>query len=186
MQLLYIQKVVLNFYFVIMDISFSNINIIEEKMITYRKATIDDLMELSQVRTEFMTELENENEEMQKKLTERNIEYFSKALVDGSFVAWIAVDDGKIVGTSGLVFYDVPPTFKCLDGKTAYIMNMYTKKDYRNQGIAKTLFSKIVNEAIERGYHKITLNATKQGRYVYEKFGFTDVEGDMVLYHRPE
>ena len=61
-------------------------------------------------------------------------------------------------------------------------MNMYTVKEYRNQGIGAELFKRIVEEAKNLGYKKITLNATEMGRKLYEKFGFEKVNNSMVYY----
>ena len=56
---------------------------------------------------------------------------------------------------------NTPPLFKkingdilYLDGRVAYIMNMYTLPEYRRKGIAKILFDKLVEEAKILGYRK--------------------------------
>jgi GNAT superfamily N-acetyltransferase len=59
---------------------------------------------------------------------------------------------------------------------------MYTKPGYRKNGIAKELFSKMIEEAKDRGCTKVLLNATEKGRLLYEKFGFKDTQGDMQLH----
>ena len=68
------------------------------------------------------------------------LEYFSKALGDNTFISWIALYNKVIVATSGLSFSVVPPFPDVLDGKVAYIMNMYTFPNYRNRGIGTELF----------------------------------------------
>ena len=71
---------------------------------------------------------------------------------------------------------------KKLAEKVAYIMSMYTFPMYRNQGIGTELFKRIVDEAKQLGYKKITLNATDMGNPLYEKYGFKDVQGDMNFF----
>lgn len=61
-------------------------------------------------------------------------------------------------------------------------MNIFTFPDYRKQGIGTELLKRTVEEAKNRGYIKITLNATDMGRPLYEKYGFKDSHGDMVFY----
>jgi hypothetical protein len=39
----------------------------------------------------------------------------------------------------------------------------------------------IIDEAKSRGYKRITLHATDMGRSLYEKYGFIDGHGYMVL-----
>ena len=58
-------------------------------------------------------------------------------------------------------------------------MNMYTFPNYRNRGIGAELFKRIVDEAKQLGYKKITLNASDMGRPLYEKFGFKNVNNGM-------
>lgn len=151
--------------------------------ISYRLALPSDAAELAQVRYEFLAENHTEESaEARTAMLDALRDYFDRALTDGSFLAFVALDGDRIVGTSGLVFYDSPPNWGCPDGRIAYIMNMYTKPACRGHGIATKLFALIVDEAAKRGYSKITLNASPMGRPIYEKYGFTDVAGDMA-YH---
>ncbi len=148
----------------------------------YRKATLQDKDELVKLRIEFVKEVQKVTEaDKDNQLTLALQEYFQTSMTDGSFVSWLAIEDDKIVGTSGICFYYLPASYKNLTGKTAYIMNMYTLPEYRGRGIANTLFQNIVNEAKIRGCTKISLNATDMGRPIYTKYGFVDSHNDMVL-----
>ena len=151
-------------------------------MLVYRKATDNDIENLVKFRSICLQEINDIcSEDERQKVEIANQIYFQSAFADDSFVAWFAVDDGNIVGTSGLSFYLVPPNAKCPDGKVAYIMNMFTLPA-RRQGIGAELFQRIVKEAIERGYKKITLNATGMGRLLYEKHGFKNSLDGMIFY----
>lgn len=151
-------------------------------MIEYRKATLDDSGELAKIRGLFLLEAHDICSESEREAMETaNKSYFETALADDSFAAWLAVDSGKIIATSGLSFFVVPPSFKCPDGRV-YIMNMFTFPDYRRQGIGMELLKRTVEEAKNRGYKKITLHATDIGKPLYQKYGFTDSHGDMVFY----
>ena len=44
-------------------------------------------------------------------------DYYKRHMKDGTFVSWIAVDDGRIIGTSGMSFVEKPPYFACPSGK---------------------------------------------------------------------
>jgi GNAT superfamily N-acetyltransferase len=59
---------------------------------------------------------------------------------------------------------------------------MYTLPRYRNKGIATQLLERIVKEAALLGCDKITLNASPMGKPLYAKFGFNNVENDIVFY----
>ena len=151
-------------------------------MIKYRLADINDLEELARIRVVFLEEANAVVGDDEKAvLYASNLEYFTRELNRG-FVAWLAVEEGEIVGTSGVSFYDYPPNKSAPTGKKAYISNMFTYPQHRGRGIATKLFTLTVDEAKLRGYEKVTLNATAMGRPIYEKYGFTDIEGDMS-YH---
>jgi GNAT superfamily N-acetyltransferase len=152
-------------------------------MITYRKAVLSDAEKLAEIRSIFLKEYKNVSSEEERIIVEQAIlEYYRRTLCDNTFISWIALDDTEIIATSGLSFSVVPPLFPVLDGRVAYIMNIYTFPKYRNQGIATELFKRIVDEAKQLGYKKITLNATDMGRPLYEKYGFKEVKGDMNFF----
>lgn len=160
-------------------------------MIEYRRAVVDDIDELIRLRIEFLKEVNKESNvdhDILKMCKKSLDDYFSSTMTDGSFIAWVAVDCSKIIATSGMCFYHTPSLFKKIngnmlfrDGREAYIMNMYTLPEYRRKGIAGTLFQKVVEEAKNLGYRKVSLHATEMGRKLYKKFDFVMVDDEMVL-----
>ena len=66
-------------------------------------------------------------------------DYYKRHMKDGTFVSWIAVDDGRIIGTSGMSFVEKPPYFACPSGKMGLLSSMFTDPNYRRKGIAKEL-----------------------------------------------
>jgi len=148
---------------------------------TYRKATPADALALACMRCLFLQDAQDLPTENAAQMETILLDYFTTALADDSFVAWLALDGNQVIATSGLTFSFVPPSHSNQSGKVAYIMNMFTLPKHRKQGIAETLFLHIIEEAKARGYNKITLHATDMGRPLYEKHGFVDSRGDMVL-----
>lgn len=71
------------------------------------------------------------------------------------------------------------PCKTCPNSKAAYIQNMYTLKEYRRQGLAKELFVRTLEEAKAKGCSKVILNASDDGKPLYEQFGFKDVPDEM-------
>ena len=108
-------------------------------------------------------------------------DYYEKALRDGSHAAYLVFDSETFVGAGGISFYRVMPTFHNPSGYKAYIMNMYTKPDYRRQGIAFETLQLLVKDAKERGISEISLEATEAGKPLYEKFGFVKMNDEMEL-----
>ena len=85
------------------------------------------------------------------------------------------------MGAGGISYYRVMPTYHNPSGYKAYIMNMYTRPEYRRMGIAYRTLDLLVQDARDRGISCITLEATAMGRTLYEKYGFTAMDSEMAL-----
>jgi GNAT superfamily N-acetyltransferase len=151
-------------------------------MIVYRKAGVEDIEHLVQLRIDFIKEVQHvENNDNDEALAQEMRRFFISTMPEDGFIAWIAEEDGRIIGTSGLCFYRLAPSYSNMSGGVAYIQNMYTLPEHRGRGIATVLFERLLDEARERGYKKISLHATDMGRPIYEKFGFSGVDNEMEL-----
>ena len=151
-------------------------------MIQYRKAIPGDAGAMVKLRIAFLEEVQREAPPCDRKALVASLEqYFVEGFRNDRYIAWLATDGDLIVGTSGLTFYHMPPSFKNLPGGVAYIMNMYTIPGYRKRGIASALFERIIAEAGALGYKKLSLHATAMGRPLYAKYGFKDEGKEMVL-----
>jgi GNAT superfamily N-acetyltransferase len=138
----------------------------------FRKATIKDRSRLFELRMEFLKEANGRPYEFENRLSKEIRSYFNHHIKDESFIAWLCLNENKIVGTSGISFYEVPPSYNNHNGKVGYIMNMYTLKAFRRKGIATVLFEKMLEEGCRRNVGKFVLHATKNGQALYEKYGF--------------
>ena len=107
--------------------------------------------------------------------------YYNRHMADGTFVSWLAVDGGKIVGTSGMSFVEKPPYFGCLSGKIGLLSSMFTSEAYRRQGIAKELLARVMNEAKEYGCGAVQITASDMGVLLYTDFGFVK-NGNFMQY----
>jgi ribosomal protein S18 acetylase RimI-like enzyme len=150
-------------------------------MITFRKATLNDLQQLTELRINFLKEVHPEPDDSRDKLLSDQLQsYFKEHLQTGDFVNWLAEDDDKIIATGGISFYSIPPNFFNLSGNRAYILNIYTLPEYRRKGIAKQVFEKLMNEAKARGVTQVSLHASEDGRPLYQQFGFMREDKEMV------
>lgn len=93
----------------------------------------------------------------------------------------IAVADEKVIGCATICYIRLLPTFEHPAGRRAHIMNVYTDVEYRRCGIAFQMMSLLIEEAKKKGVTEITLDATQEGRFLYEKCGFLPSEEGMVL-----
>jgi len=106
-------------------------------------------------------------------------EYYDRHMDDGTFVAWLAVVDDKIIGTSGMSFVQKPPYYGCPTGKTGLLSSVFIEKEYRRQGIARVLLSKIIDEAKHYGCGSVQITASDMGMLLYADFGFKKNENFM-------
>ena len=103
----------------------------------------------------------------------------------GSYREVVAMDGGTAVGWATLCFLRMMPTFDHPTGRRAHLMNVYTKKEYRRQGIARTMVQMLIDEARSWGATEISLDATDMGRPLYESLGFRASDEAMTLCLRP-
>lgn len=146
---------------------------IEYKRLTGQELEIFIDMRINQLREE------GAKEEIDLKPALRD--YYNRHMADGTFVAWLAVDGDKVVGTSGISFVEKPPYFGCPSGKIALLSSMFTDKNYRRQGIAKKLLAKVCNEAGEYGCGTVQITASDMGVLLYTDFGF-EKNGNFMQY----
>ena len=148
----------------------------------FRKADSKDVGDLIKFRKEQLVEENLKEGRKDEKIIDNELKkYFTKNIKNNTFISWVAIEDNEIIATSGLCFYQLPPTFSNPSGKVAYVTNMYTMKEYRRRGIATTLLEKIINEAKLLDYKILRLHTSLDGKSIYMKYGFIDSDGFMHL-----
>ena len=143
----------------------------------FRKATINDVEQLAELRKK---QLIDEGSYIENDIDDELEKYFSSGITNETLVVWIASHNDNIIATSGVCFFQYPPTFSNPTGKVAYITNVYTLDAYRKQGIATRLLELIMEEIESRHYKLARLHASSQGKRMYEKMGFAYAEGFMM------
>lgn len=138
--------------------------------IVYRKLTNNELDVFIKIR---INQLREEGAKEDIDLEPALKDYYQRHMADGTFISWIAVDDEKIIGTSGISIVEKPPYFSCPSGKIGLLSSMFTDKEYRRKGIAKKLLSMVINEAREQGCGTVQITASDMGVLLYSDFGFT-------------
>ena len=151
-------------------------------MITIQKAGLEDLDLLMDWRMEVLHEVfELPSDADCSELERENRAYYEKALQDGSHVACFARLNSEIVGCGGICIYREMPSPDNLQGGCAYLMNIYTRPQYRGKGVGRTTVKWLVDEAKREGISKIYLETTDKGRPMYKKLGFSEMKGYLKL-----
>ena len=152
--------------------------------IVYKRLTSAELdtfinMRIAQLTEEYLTSGRKVPEDVDMKSALKD--YYRRHMQEGTFVSWIAVDDDKIIGTSGMSFVEKPPYYGCPTGKLGLLSSMYTNPDYRRMGIAKELLSRVVEEAKAYGCGAVHITASDMGVKLYSAYGFKH-NGNFMQY----
>lgn len=142
----------------------------EAKMI--RQAQVEDIEQLVRLRMALIYEANHLQKEADVSGIENHVRKYLEENLEKDFLVWVIEEGGEIVATSGLNLFQKPPTYTNPNGKEAFIMNIYVAPSARKKGYATLLIHKIINYLKGTEYKKISLVATEEGRYVYEKIGF--------------
>ncbi len=152
----------------------------------YKKAAADDLDLLVDIRIKVLRAANQLSDDVDmSEIRAQSYRYYSRALCDGTHIAYLVFDGTRFVGSGGVSFFQVMPTYHNPSGLKAYIMNMYTDSDHRRRGIAYKTLDMLVSDAKEQGVTAISLEATDMGRPLYEKYGFVRMDHEMELRERP-
>mgnify|MGYP002509445767 FL=1 len=150
--------------------------------LNYRKATIADLEILTKTRIEVLRAANQLGDDVDmSEVKKQSFEYYQNSLKNDTHLAYLIFDDELFVGAGGISYFQVMPTYHNPTGKKAYIMNMYTKPDYRRRGIAFKTLDLLVADAKAKGITAISLEATNMGRPLYAKYGFIKMNDEMEL-----
>lgn len=138
--------------------------------ISYRRLTDKELDVFIKMR---INQLREEGAKEDIDLAPALRDYYQRHMKDGTFISWIALDNEKIIGTSGMSIVEKPPYFGCPTGKIGLLSSMFTDLSYRRKGIAKELLSRVIDEAREQGCGTVQITASDLGVLLYSDFGFT-------------
>ena len=147
-------------------------------MWTIRRATLDDIDVLTDLRQRFLEEIGYGSDAVPNAVRS----YLTGAIPTGDFVAFVAESDGQIIATSGVQVFQKPPHARNLSGKEGFVLNMFTLPEWRGRGIATGLMEKIMVFVREEGATCIRLHTSEDGLGIYKKLGFRPDNSEMVLY----
>lgn len=86
--------------------------------------------------------------------------------------AYLAEDGGKIIGSAFLVVREMPPNPNFPNGRIGTVMNVFTEKTHRRQGIATAIMELLISDAKVMELDYIELKASEDGYQLYKQMGF--------------
>ena len=145
----------------------------------YRIATAKDIDLLMSSRLEMLKVVNGLPQDYQYDdvIVNESRDYF----LNGDHITVLVIDNGEVIGCASMSFMRIMPTFSHPTGKRAHLMNVYTRSEYRRQGIARKMVEILIDETWKRGATEISLDATTMGRPLYESLGFKPTTEGMVM-----
>lgn len=145
----------------------------------YRIATAKDIDLLMRSRLEMLKVVNDLPQDYQYDdlIVNESRDYF----LNGDHITVLVIDNGEVIGCASMSFMRIMPTFFHPTGKRAHLMNVYTRSEYRRQGIARKMVEILIDETWKRGATEISLDATTMGRPLYESLGFKPTTEGMVM-----
>jgi GNAT superfamily N-acetyltransferase len=99
-------------------------------------------------------------------------------LRDQSYVGWLAVDTGDaVIAGAGVHIKPQLPRIshdgaRVVTTPMPLVVNVYTRPEWRGQGVARALMDAIMNWAAVQGTDRLVLHASDVGRPLYVSLGF--------------
>ncbi|MCR8666587.1 GNAT family N-acetyltransferase [Aestuariibaculum sp. M13] len=150
---------------------------INKSKIHFRNATKDDAETLANYRINYINEvLELKNHPKAIRLKIELIDYFSKSIEEEIILTQLAEYENEIIATGVIVISQAPPSYESINnkGRRGYVLNVFTLKEYRGNGIAKELLKKLIKKAKREKLEFLNLHATQDGINIYKDLGFDE------------
>ena len=98
------------------------------------------------------------------------------ALRTGTYRAWVVEDResglASVIAGGGITVLPWPPGPRYLSDRLAFLYNLYTEPPHRRRGVARLIMNAIHEWCRANGIRSIALNASDEGRPLYEAMGY--------------
>jgi GNAT superfamily N-acetyltransferase len=140
--------------------------------ILIRPATLSDIPEILRQRRRMYEDMDYADPGSLDEMSRLSSDYLHQAIPQGSFRAWLAVQDQHPVAGGAVLITSWPAHPYDLECRRATILNVYTDPDHRRRGIARRLMETIIAWCKREGLARVNLHASEAGRHLYESLGF--------------
>ena len=141
----------------------------------FEKADQNDINDLVELRIAYLLEDYGEIAPDKLSLISDNLPDYFNAHLNKDLFVFVCRNESMILSCCFLCVSEKPsnPTF--INGKTGTILNVYTKPQFRKQGIAGKLINLLLSESKRLNLDFVELKATDSGYSLYKSIGFDDV-----------
>ncbi len=154
-----------------------------------RLVTVADVEVLAHHRTQMWLAMKVLAPEAAEEMTKESLIYFREAVPKGDFIGWLVYPQDEpqtIVAGGGLSMKLTAPMFSQNGhtqpvGYSAHVFNVFVEPTHRKQGLARFIMDTIKAFCQNANVKIITLNASIEGRPLYESLGYQVVDNYMRL-----
>lgn len=138
---------------------------------TIRAASPSDSSSLAELRLAFKQE-DDPGAVRDAQFATRLEQWFSQRLGDGSWLAWVAELDGRIVGHVLVCLIDRVPSPSGDSAPLGYVTNFYVAPGIRNRGIGASLLGAVTANARSAKLNTLVAWPSEESDSIYRRAGF--------------
>jgi len=139
-----------------------------------RKASLNDMTELINLRIDCLRAMDGLTDEQQAEIRIKLEPYYRLHINHDLVIAVAETSQNTIVSIAFLVLSDFPPKLSVITGRIGTLLNVYTCPEYRSSGTATKVVRFLIEEAKRLNVSSIELTATPEGKPFYEKLKFKE------------
>jgi len=138
-----------------------------------RPATLEDAAIIAGQRRAMFVDMGHRDNRVLDSMTDAFLPWVRQKMSTGEYLGWLATaGDGSVTAGSGLWLMDWPPHMVGPESRRGNILNVYTRPDFRRQGLARSLTETAVGWCRANGIGTVILHASEEGRPLYRALGF--------------
>ena len=108
--------------------------------------------------------------------------WLADVMPTGTYRAWLVeAPDGEVVGGGGITILPWPPGPRYVGDTLAFVYNVYTEPPHRRRGLARLTMDTIHAWCRDQGITSIALNASQDGKPLYESMGYAESSSPMMF-----
>ncbi len=147
-----------------------------------RSVTPADALVVARQRAEMFTDMGELPRDLYDPLVAASARRLEEAIRTQEYAGWLAalrVAPQEIIAGAGVQLRRVLPRpmrgpggVRLAEGRQGIVLNVFTERAWRRQGVAELLMRHVVSWAAEAGLESLVLHGSPEGRRLYERMGF--------------
>jgi GNAT superfamily N-acetyltransferase len=108
--------------------------------------------------------------------------WLAETMPPGTYRAWLVeAADGGVAAGGGITILPWPPGPQYVGDRLAFVYNVYTEAAHRRRGLARLVMDAIHAWSRANGITSMALNASRDGRPLYEALGYALSPSPMMF-----